>query len=60
MGPCSLGESPIDLEITAGAYTAFMELGGLSLTNLTIKDGASDVNLFFSEKNRITNESFPL
>ena len=47
----ALGESPMDLEITAGAYTASMELGGLALTNLTIKDGASDVNLFFSEKN---------
>ena len=48
----TLGETPMDLEITAGAYSASMEMGDLSLTNLTIKDGASDVHLYFSEKNR--------
>ena len=47
----TLGETPMDLEITAGAYTASMELGGLALTNLTIKDGASEVHLYYSEKN---------
>ncbi|HKZ43993.1 MAG TPA: toast rack family protein [Anaerolineales bacterium] len=46
-----LGNNPIDLEISAGAYSATMELGRLALTNVMIKDGASDVHLSFSEKN---------
>jgi hypothetical protein len=48
-----LGSAPMDLEINAGAYQADLELGNLSLTNLTVKDGASDVSLTFSEPNRI-------
>ena len=48
-----LGESPIDLTINAGAYNGTYELGGLSLTNLTVKDGAADVDLSFSEPNRV-------
>jgi len=47
-----LGSAPMDLEITAGAYHADLELGNLSLSNLTVKDGASDVKLNFSEPNR--------
>jgi hypothetical protein len=46
-----LGKSPIDLTINAGAYTGEYELGGLSLTGLTVKDGASSVNLSFTEPN---------
>ncbi|HUH97487.1 MAG TPA: toast rack family protein [Anaerolineales bacterium] len=46
-----LGSMPIDLTINAGAYTGTYELGGLSLTNLTIKDGASHVTLSFSQAN---------
>jgi len=37
----SLGSFPIDLSVEAGAYQAEYELGGLAITNLTIKDGAS-------------------
>jgi hypothetical protein len=47
-----LGTAPMDMEISAGAYHANLELGNLSLTNLTVKDGASDVRLTFSEPNR--------
>lgn len=47
-----LGDSPIDLTINAGAYQGRFELGGLSLTSLTVKDGASDVELIFSEPNQ--------
>jgi hypothetical protein len=47
-----LGETPMELEINAGAYKGSYEFGGLSLTGLTIKDGASDVNVSFSEPNR--------
>jgi hypothetical protein len=48
-----LGTSPIDLTINAGAYNGTYELGGLSLTNLTVKDGAANVDLTFSEPNLI-------
>ena len=47
-----LGEMPIDLHINAGAYEGTYELGGLSLTSLTVQDGAADVKLSFSEQNK--------
>jgi hypothetical protein len=47
-----LGSIPIDLEIDAGAYHAEYDFGGLALTNLTIQDGASDVELAFSSPNQ--------
>ena len=47
-----LGASPMDLTIAAGAYEADYEFGGLALTGLTIKDGAADVHLSFSEPNK--------
>ena len=46
-----LGKTPMDLEINAGAYKGDYEFGGLALTNLTIKDGASDVDVSFSAPN---------
>jgi len=46
-----LGSTPMDLTINAGAYKGTYELGGTSLTGLTIKDGASSVNLSFSKPN---------
>jgi len=48
----SLGAAPLDLTIEAGAYTAEYEFGGLALTNLTVKDGASRVKLAFSNPNK--------
>jgi len=47
-----LGETPMDLEINAGAYQGRYEFGGLALTGLTIKDGASDVSVSFSAPNQ--------
>lgn len=47
-----LAETPMELEINAGAYEGTCEFGGLALTGLTVKDGASNVNLSFSEPNR--------
>jgi hypothetical protein len=47
-----LGKTPIDLTVNAGAYNGNYEFGGLSLTGLTVKDGASKVELSFSEPNR--------
>jgi hypothetical protein len=46
-----LGNVPLDLTIEAGAYHAEYQFGGLALTNLTIKDGASDAKLDFSLPN---------
>jgi hypothetical protein len=46
-----LGDTPMELEINAGAYEGTYEFGGLALTGLTVKDGASNVNLSFSESN---------
>ena len=43
-----IGDSPIALEIMAGAYKGELDLGGLALHSLEITDGASDVNLTFS------------
>lgn len=43
----------MDLTITAGAYDGQMELGGLSLERLTVRDGASSVNLSFDEPNQV-------
>jgi hypothetical protein len=47
----ALGTMPLDLDIEAGAYKAEYDLGGLALTNLTINDGAADVELNFSAPN---------
>lgn len=46
-----LGNAPLDLTINAGAYRGNYELGGLSLTSLTVKDGAAQVTLSFSKPN---------
>jgi hypothetical protein len=43
--------TPLNLKINAGAYSGRYELGGLELENLSITDGASDVNLNFGEPN---------
>jgi hypothetical protein len=43
--------SPLNLNIKAGAYSGKYEFGGLSLENLDVTDGASDVNVNFSEAN---------
>jgi hypothetical protein len=48
-----LGGSPMDLSINAGAYQGNFELGGLSLTGLTVKDGAASVDLAFSKPNPV-------
>lgn len=53
-----LGDTPMDLTIESGAYHGEFELGGLSLNNLTIKDGAANVNLAFSEPNLVEMSTF--
>ncbi len=48
-----LSDTPMTLHIKAGAYVGRYEFGGLSLKNLIIEDGASDVELSFSEPNQV-------
>jgi len=47
-----LGDAPMELTIQAGAYDANLELGGLALKNLTVRDGAANVDLSFLEPNQ--------
>jgi hypothetical protein len=53
-----LGKTPMDLTIAAGAYDGHLELGGLALKSLNIQDGAADVELSFSELNRVEMSTF--
>jgi hypothetical protein len=48
-----LGTAPMDLVLAAGAYDGTIELGGLSLKSLTVKDGASNIDLSFSRPNPV-------
>ena len=48
-----LSSTPMNLKINAGAYQGRFELGGLALQTLDISDGASDVQLNFSEPNMV-------
>ncbi len=48
-----LGSVPMNLNIEAGAYKAEYELGGLSITNLTVKDGAAGSKLNFASLNPV-------
>jgi hypothetical protein len=47
-----LSDTPLDLTVQAGAYEGNLELGGLTLKSLIVKDGASNVDLSFSEPNQ--------
>jgi hypothetical protein len=53
-----LGSVPMDLSIESGAYKGTLELGGLALKNLTVKDGAATVQLAFSEPNPVEMSTF--
>ena len=53
-----LGDTPMDLTIESGAYDGTFEFGGLSLNNLTIQDGAANVELAFSEPNLVEMSTF--
>ncbi len=53
-----LGDTPMNLTVESGAYNGEFELGGLSLNSLTIKDGAANVELAFSEPNQVEMSTF--
>jgi hypothetical protein len=46
-----LGQTPMALTISAGAFKGDFDLGGLALTDLEMSGGASDVRLDFSAPN---------
>ncbi len=46
-----LGNSPIDLEIAAGAYEGTLDLSGIPITDLRISDGASKATVKFDSLN---------
>lgn len=48
-----LGAQPLSLAITAGAYQGRYELGGLSLYDLHVTEGASDSQLSFAAPNPV-------
>ena len=49
----TFGDDAMQLRIIAGAYAGEMELGGLSLYNLHITDGAAENEVRFSEPNLV-------
>jgi len=53
-----LANTPMSLNINAGAYEGNFELGGLSLEKLTISEGGSDLTGAFSEPNQVEMSSF--
>jgi hypothetical protein len=53
-----LGATPMDLTVNAGAYEGDLQLGGLSLSGLTIKDGAASVKLDFNKPNASSMQVF--
>jgi hypothetical protein len=47
-----VSDTPLDLTVQAGAYEGNLELGGLALKSLTVRDGASHVDLSFLKPNQ--------
>jgi hypothetical protein len=52
-----LANTPMTLNIKAGAYTGVFELGGLSLETLAISDGGADLSGSFSKPNNVVMSS---
>ncbi len=51
-------DTPMVLEINAGAYQGRFDFGGLALEELRIRDGAADVRVDFSEPNSSEMRTF--
>jgi hypothetical protein len=51
-----LGSEPLDLSIASGAYEGSLDLSGISLTRLSIADGASKSTVTFNSPNPIDME----
>lgn len=48
-----LSDVPMEVRISAGAYKSRVDLGGLSILSLSVSDGAAEVELEFSQPNRV-------
>lgn len=55
-----LADTPMSLNIQAGAYKGSFELGGLSLEKLAISEGGSDLTATFSAPNQVEMSAFTL
>lgn len=53
-----LGPSPIELDISAGAYEGTMDLSGIALKNLSIQDGASKASIEMKSVNPVEMDTF--
>lgn len=53
-----IANTPLSLDIKAGAYSGNFELGGLSLKKLTISEGGSDLVGSFSKPNNVEMSAF--
>ncbi len=52
--------TPASLALTFGAGTSEIELGGLSMTDATVRGGASETKIRFSQPNRVACRRFSL
>ena len=50
----SIGDAPMALKLAVGAAKGELELGGLSLTDLLVDQGATDLEVSFSQPNQVT------
>ena len=53
-----VGAMPLDMFLRVGAARTGIDLGGLTIRNLTVEQGATDLSIGFSEPNREPMESF--
>src|SRR5574340_55211 len=53
-----LGSTPIDLAVSAGAYEGIMDLSGIALTNVNIKDGARKATIQINSQNPVEMDIF--
>ena len=53
-----LNDEPVALTLSTGGATGNVDLGGLSLTDLNIHQGAAKFNLLFSEPNLVDMKTF--
>ncbi len=54
----TLGDYPTNLLITAGAYQGELDLTGIPLKNLEVRDGASQADLVFYDYNPVVMQDF--
>jgi len=55
-----LGDRPMGLQISAGAYSGTLDLSGVPLTSLDVSDGASKSSITFTSPNPSTMDHLPI